>query len=255
MLFRSLQTLTVIMLALVVACAENTKQDDLQVTSSSKASMRGKFDDRKALEILYGSFDPNLNGVERSNIDMPPEYAKDPPFSKGIARPVFSKTFIEKGEKKRLFLAGTAPENYNCHACVPIVSGAFFAENNGEWAVESKIPVVALKGSFGKIGECTWQEIGNDRFALVVSNLDGGQGYSHKSWDIFEFEKGLPRRALSHTDDFKYPQKLETSLTFDRAGKEMWDAVVTARRKQRPIQRYVYEGGKYVKASLSAQQN
>src|SRR5206468_3408423 len=116
------------------------------------------FSDAKALEILYGNYDPALRVSYWGDVVTPPGPNHDflvGEYNKGaIVRPFFSQPFREGDAEKRFLLTQMVPRgesDYQCHACSPLVGGAIFVHRNGTWIPEREQLAIAQYGGWGEV--------------------------------------------------------------------------------------------------------
>ncbi|MCI0658545.1 MAG: hypothetical protein L0170_15950, partial [Acidobacteria bacterium] len=92
------------------------------------------------------------------------------------ARMAGSFPFLEGGSKKLLFVTASAPRNFDCHGCAPLVSVAVFAQEAGKWKIETTESALTTSGAWGKTGEFKLEKIGPEKHALVVKSAFSAQG-------------------------------------------------------------------------------
>lgn len=136
--------------------------------SRSAPFLSRDFSADKALTSVYG-------GSQWKN----PELSRYADFREGSARvePLFESLFLEGGTAKRMVIGKLTPsgiDQYNCHACSPLLGGAVFRQDGDRWTLEAVgeliQPASATHSSLQML------QIGPQRFAVLhrLSDVHGG---------------------------------------------------------------------------------
>lgn len=256
-----------------------------QVLAQSKEqvsqSFVGDFDDAKALEVLYGTYQPNLKGVSRKVVilnggvlvplgEKNDEVAQPRPnrpslypapiegLFDAVTHVFLSADMKQSGQAQRLILCATNTPDNNCHACAPLVSGAIFRRVNDKWELEQEYPILDIHGSFGVPDNCSWVQVGKSKQALLVKHYYCSSGSMGFDFDLIDFDGRQPQRLLSigrtfgENDPGYNADKIgneDGSLVFKKSDKPFWNAVLKTTYENR-LQHaapsvFVYENGSY----------
>jgi hypothetical protein len=216
---------------------------------AKKKSFDGDYQDAKALQALYGDYRPDINGCLRKNVSMPND---DSTIQEALAHIFLSQNFTMAGDKKHVLLISTKPEEYNCHACAPLVSSAIFRKSESGWALESQCENVDIPGQNGEPAPCSWEQIGKDKWAIVVCSTDGNQGIFNTAITVVELGKVGTKILLSDSVDFTDTTSAPNcKLEFEKTSKAFWDATLKTTFKDEPsknsVAKYVFIGDAYHK--------
>ncbi len=178
--------------------------------------------------------------------------------------------FQEGGNKKLLFVTWSVPRNFDCHGCSPLVSVAVFSQGAGKWEIEATESALTTSGAWGAPGTFKLEQVGTERFALVVNSAFTAQGQTSEAAFFYVREGAKFKQALvlNLQEDnggmcgagghvcYSY----ESKYAFQPKGTEpYYDLLVTATGtrlndkgkvvKAKPKQTYVFKDGEYKPAS------
>ncbi len=251
----------------------STKSQPIEVPSSSTINPFNSntvlefssvdFDDIKALELLYGTYRPEVRAALWQGIALPKQLQADIKFPKGgLTKPALSQDFQEKEILKHIFLTATLPnEQYNthCHGCAPLIGGAIFLKVNNKWQVERKFPYLMVNGTWGNPPQLAWKKIGKDRYALFSEAGYMAQGYIsiwNEIWSVSDTngpKELLAVRANANPEEDV--DIVDITISMIESASDVWEAKVIITKKHHNSspditeQRYRYEGGKYKRYS------
>lgn len=215
-----------------------------------KNAIVGKFEESKALELLYGAYRADLNGVQRESLPIPNGQEDTGLPNEGIARVFLSKEFSIAGKQKHVVLVATNSEDNECHACRPFTSAAIFEQLDGKWQLWSEYPYIDVPGAYGKPANCSWRQIGTDKYGLVMDFTGGGQGYLCTVFNIVLLNKSGTEEVLTHTIDYSMDDPFDCDLKLEPSKKEFWDVTITATNVQKRSRvsqsNYRFSSDKYI---------
>jgi hypothetical protein len=144
--------------------------------SSSQRAAAAAAGQAVIMRLMYGNYDPRT----KTSLWAKPSKAALEMLSQS-AGPLYSRLAgsfpcQEAGNKKLLFVTSSAPRNFDCHGCAPLISVAVFSQESGKWKIETTEPALATSGAWGKPGEFKLAQIGPERYALVVRSGFTAQG-------------------------------------------------------------------------------
>lgn len=208
-------------------------------------TISGSYSAIKALELLYGKYDPNLHGVPRKDSELPADRVGEVPDS-GVTRVVLSQEYDDEGKTRHLLITDTEAKGFDCHACAPLVSAAVFVKAGDQWNLEHEFPSLDVSGKFGKPASMRWLKVGSG-YALQVELTDGDQGYFTTDIALLSLGQGSPKYILQTENEFADGEKLYVDLKFQRSEKPYWDAQLKVTRNGgNPVTTdYVYHDGAY----------
>jgi len=214
----------------------------------------GNFDDIKALELLYGTYRPELKAALWQGIAVPEKIQQNDFPKEGLTKPILSLDFQEGGVSKHMFLTATLDPNFSdCHACAPLIGGAIFVRVGDKWKIEREFPYLMINGAYGNPPELEWKKIGKDRYAFFEKSSDMHQGEEETGVAIWGISDGGKTDFLSVYDaaDTNKEEDVSLDLSMIESNSDIWDAKVVITKKQGKSspkiteQRYRFEGGKY----------
>lgn len=218
-----------------------------------KTAIAEPFEDSKALELLYGTYRTDLNGVQRENLVIPSELENTGLPSEGVARVFLSKEFLVDGRKKHIILVATNSEGNDCHACRPYISAAIFELSDRKWQLSLEYPFIDVPGAYGEQADCSWKQVGASEFGLVMKFTGGGQGYLSTDYEIALLNSGKIEEILTHTIDYSMEDPFDCDLRLDPSKKEFWDVTITVsnckKRNKVSESHYQFLSGKYILSS------
>lgn len=167
-----------------------------------KRMILGDFDSGKALELIYGNFDPKkkyakwiVTKEEAENLQK---------LGSGISGTVFTSSasaqkyqYTEGGIQKLLFITATAPPRFDCHACAPLVGGGLFSKTNDGWQLDSETKYITTMGSYGSIPTGKLVPIGPDRQGIVFHQGYLAQGIQGEGVVIIGYTNATLRELIS----------------------------------------------------------
>lgn len=153
-------------------------------------SVPSPFDPKQALELLYGPYDEATGAANWTSVH-PPDNQQFSGFrntATALVRVAFQEQFTESGVEKIALLTYAVPAgvtDYECHACVPMLGAATFAQDGSRWKLEASERYLAMGDGFGKPSEAQIVQIGPDRFGLRINPRYGAMGEEGASQIFF----------------------------------------------------------------------
>lgn len=179
----------------------------------------GEFDNAKALEILYGKTidHAEVKVAVRSKMQPPSTLNLAESFAgkSGLATPILSHSFLQSGVRRHILLTSTIPqgEDYECHACAVLVSGATFIQTQDRWSIESEYPYLAEMGVYGRVEtpEVVLVDAEKPMVLFKGSDMHGGIGNEWRVGYLVE-PSGLKRVVSLAREGEKEGQSVSVSL-------------------------------------------
>ncbi len=110
----------------------------------------GDFDSGRALELLYGSYNPQgqfsewqPDSDELQQFEFPSE---TPTLYTSVN---LTEKFEQDGTERYLMLTETVPPDYTCHACPPAIGGTLFSKHGDGWRIDSSTHYINQYGEYG----------------------------------------------------------------------------------------------------------
>lgn len=162
-----------------------------------------------ALIQLYPNFNPanhtarwDCSGTKQASRQEEWPCSED---SSTVAVSVILKADLREGKVERIFLVTSAyptdEEVPDCHACKPAIGMAVFKLQSSGWMLESANPVVGQYGSWGEPPNVELLKVGGERYGILLSNSNGGQGYHWSNKHLLFPIGGTVREVWSITDE------------------------------------------------------
>jgi hypothetical protein len=187
-----------------------------------------------ALSQLYPNFDPATQTASWDCAKALQTQLRDPknwPCSWGSGKVAVSLVLAAQvWDGGKLFLVSSAhlasEKDFSCHACQPAIGMAVFTWQSSRWVLESANPVVGMYGSWGEPPDVTLFRVGPEKYGILLSKGDGGQGYSssgghliipigktvHQVWSIQDEQDNLG--AVDTTDPYAPHVAYRSSAAF-----------------------------------------
>jgi hypothetical protein len=164
------------------------------LTSSIKPSdthnIATTLDERGALELLYGNYDVTLGGARwkrqsqtPNNViapEWPSSFSSFSPDS-AVVRVGFQAEYEENGQPKYIVLTYAipdSPDEFDCHACVPLIGAAVFDRHGSNWEVATQETNLMMAGAWGKPPVAQLLIIGPKKYGIRLVNSELHQGYA-----------------------------------------------------------------------------
>ena len=146
-------------------------------------AIKGEFNVRKALEVMYGSEATSITD-DAAIIPAPiPDYAT-------TVRVSLAAAYQENGVAKHLVITDSSFDT--CHACQAVIDGAIFSATAEGWRLETLSKGIVKIGSFGYASRGQLVQIGPDKFGALLVSEYAGQGYQSSTTVILtNIGKGL----------------------------------------------------------------
>ena len=140
----------------LVAMACNKAEENRIIT--------GAFDDIKALEILYGTYQPATQTALWEKIDPPTTLQGYENFlgKTGTVKILDSKDFIQQGTTKHVVLTSTSVSD----SSQVLLSTAIFKKIDDKWNVEAEYPYLKIS-KIGLPKKFYWEQIGKEHYGIV----------------------------------------------------------------------------------------
>lgn len=147
------------------------------------------------MRMMYGNYDP------RTKASVWAKPSKAALEMMGQPAPYYSTMvghfpFQEDGAKKVMFVTASAPRNFDCHGCGPLISVAVFSQVAGKWKMETTESALTTSGAWGKAGEFKLETIGPEKHALVMSSGFTAQGETTEVAFFYAQESGKFKQIL-----------------------------------------------------------
>lgn len=169
----------------------------------------------------------------------------------------------------QLVIAYTKPiKNYECHACAPKLSFFVFGEKGGQYEMMiSQINALSF-GSWGDSpsrDEIKVVELGKDSFGFTIEGGGTGQGWNQESINIFlpiegKFQQVLYVETSSNNGGTGSDVITDwtSTISYKEGSGTLYDIVVQTsgvddNKKFSKTTTYIFDGKKYVSASVSEQ--
>lgn len=215
-------------------------------TEGSKQFIKGDFSVPKAMEVVYGLYDKNIE------------------CSRWICKPHEEKTFaaklsgdgalysrasgvheIKEGEDRRMLLLtetlARGKEGWeSCHACSPIVGAAMFMEVEGDWYIEALRKDLDEIGSWGEMPPHQLVQIGPQAWGARLDYGSTNQGITEGGMELIGIAKDRfevladVETNFSNTGMFFEGEEAEGAYEYDSIitfepgnNPEYWDMIVT----------------------------
>lgn len=147
-------------------------------------------------------------------------------FYKGepvISTILYTSVVPHSGDKETLVVYCSAPPDYECHACAPMVGIAHFTYDNGAWNVTANQPNITEIGSYGKVAPNDVVSLGPHAWGVAFYPDYMAQGYYNQHLVLIapNGSGGFAEVALIHLIDdptgsgFEYDVKFESSVDID----------------------------------------
>lgn len=181
----------VLLAVATAACGGGSSSRDAQATTTQAPpapagrSISGPFDPAKALQLIYGAYDPQSRSAAwtPSVAEVKQHELKDTAFDPGPTPVTVLSTyeFVQQGVEHRLMVTKAAPPNFDCHACAPLL-GAFLFKRAGEaWVIAIETPIITAIGAWGEPPEIELARVGADHQGLLVHAGFTAQGTTEES--------------------------------------------------------------------------
>ncbi len=167
--------------------ANNSSNDLSEQTSVkpsevlSKKRFSGDFDVRKALELVYGSYDyqKKYTKWKLTKEDLKSNNGSVT-FDAGTVYtgPNLAQSFVQGGVQRFILTTETVPARYDCHACAPLIGAATFSQQGDGWQLDAVTKAISTMGSFGSGPKGKLIKIGADRYGVVFHDGGMNQGIS-----------------------------------------------------------------------------
>jgi hypothetical protein len=188
--------------------------------SKSTPHLPASFDLGSAMSTLFDNFDPKTESSQSSIPQNTVFDLKGSGFKIGdeiVVQPLWASTVVENGKHKVVFLTYSVPKsryghgatdlnNFECHACAPLIGAAIFVRIGDRWQVESSRAVVSRGGGWGDPpSDFRIIAIGPHRIGIEISDGDTGGGETTTVKTIVVPWKGKVNEALRYetTNDNK----------------------------------------------------
>lgn len=173
------------------------KQEEVIAVEQSNNSFQGEFREEEAMRLLYGNYDTEQSQSkwqpDRKKIDDLGFYNGDEPF---YATAILNDTFSENGKERRVLITQSAPKNHDCHACAPLIGGAFFTKVGDIWQLDSQEKYIGTYGSFGQPPDFDIEQIGPNKHAIITELNFLHMGIATSSLALLVEDKGRINEVL-----------------------------------------------------------
>jgi hypothetical protein len=158
--------------------------------ADSAQSISGEFNQKAALELLYGHYDNTIKAAIWKDAVIP----SDLPFKDNVFLndPMFVTTektfnFIENSESKQILITSAmASLDVENQQGKGLLGAAVFVKKGAEWVVESNEPYLAAIEKRGTHDDFKWVRAGTDSYGLVIDEIGmGPQGAAVATSGVF----------------------------------------------------------------------
>ena len=115
-------------------------------------SLAGEFDNGKALQAMYGSYNADLKRAQwkptKGELDRFNFYNN---IQTLYSKAYFTKQFQQNGTDRYFVITRTAPSKADCADCVPVLGGAVFTKVGEEWRLDSQSKALTRTGLHGEL--------------------------------------------------------------------------------------------------------
>lgn len=114
------------------------------------------FSTQHAMRVLYGNYDPNLDGAFWTVADAPKSYARW--NGKAVfLRPLISRTFEQHGATRHILVTNSldvkdgivVKQGAGCRTCPSLIGASVFEKNARSWTLISRHDFLAADGAWG----------------------------------------------------------------------------------------------------------
>jgi len=146
----------------------------------------GDFSEWLALKLMFGSDAEVYSDSSKLYVvwELPNQEAEDLVGFPNEAGYVYSTVisafpFREEDNDKYFILTQTKPlEEYECHACSPVLGGAVFSNEGNIWQIEASERLIMRMGEFGQAPDPELVKIGPDKHGVLFRARYTNQGFS-----------------------------------------------------------------------------
>lgn len=203
-MFRPMKTRTLVFLVLAVFFllpVDASAQGGKPSPNKQAAAAAGE---AVIMKMMYGNYDPR----SKTSVWQKPTKAALEMIGQG-AGPLYSQMvghfpFLEDGSKKVMFVTASAPRNFDCHGCAPVISVAVFSQDMGKWKLETAESALTTSGAWGKAGNFKLVQMGPEKHALVAISGFTAQGENSETAFFYAQENGKFKQVLvldTHRDN------------------------------------------------------
>jgi hypothetical protein len=145
------------------------------------------FDVAQAMRMFYGNYDVK---AETSSTRLPKNTTSLPaPGEEQMTVRVLFQSFVSEPVARQLFLLTYAipsnNENYDCHACAPVIGMAVFSKNGQKWQMHASNRAVTFSGEWGKPpNSIQLVKIGPHHVAAKI--VDVGKGTAGETTEVLD---------------------------------------------------------------------
>ncbi len=243
---------------LVIPNQENQINTLVSVACSKAQDNRiitGAFDDAKALELLYGSYQSNTQTALWKNINPPSTLEDYERFlgKSGTVKIHDSKDFTQQEKTKHILLTSTSINDLE----EVLLSAFVFIKIGDTWHIEKEYPYLKVAKE-GKPNIFHWERIGKERYGIIEANSPILKNDHPKAY-IAQYElneQGLYNLFLYSMDNVleyaKYTQNPteNVSIIFKESEKPYWDAALVVNNSTGQAQE-IYQFKPIIELSLA----
>ena len=222
----------------------------------------GAFDDSKALEILYGTYQPTTQTALWAVIDPPKTLEGYENFlgKSGTVKILDSKDFIEQGKVKHIVLTSTSVSD----SPQILLNASVFIKIGDKWHIETEYPYLKVD-SDSEPYIFHWERVGKEHYGVIEANIYKiPKNYNDSKGYIVLYElnaKGLNNLLVySENNVLEYSKFIDNNenvedvnITFPESNKTYWDATITISKDKGQAQEvYRLQKGNEVPLSKNA---
>lgn len=218
-------------------------------TAEQNRVITGAFNDVKALEILYGTYQASTQTASWENLQPPTTLDGYEDFlgKSGIVKLMDSKEYTEQEKIKHIVLTATTVNDSTQF----LLNAAVFVKTGNSWHIEAEYPYLKVAKN-GEPKIMRWERIGKGKYAIVEANSNSSTSYIEQ----YELnEQGLTHFFMYSNDNvLEYVKHIQNNeninITFRESEKDYWDTVLTANEATGQIQE-IYQFKNTGESSLS----
>lgn len=225
----------------------------------------GVFDDVKALEILYGAYQPTTKTAHWENMNPPVTLEGYGNFlgKSGSVKILDSKDFIQEGKTKHILLTSTSITD----STEVLLNAAVFVKIDDKWHEEAEYPYLKIAKN-GEPKVMRWEHIGKEHYGISEAvtaysnpeiNEENGKKYYKKDayFNLYELKENGLITLLQYSRSIEYSENtnLNVEVAFpDLSQDYSYTSIMTGEDEEKLQIIYQYQNGKYVPLWMNALQ-
>jgi len=173
-------------------------------------SFNPSFSEKDAFMVVFGNYDSIHKSAAWKNMNFPKSAEVENDFWKsktGTVSKVFFEPYKENGKKKFFFLTKTSPinTNYDCHACLPLLSATIFSKKKWKWEIESQNLFLMYEGEYAESPIVNLIRVGDEKYgATLECEHRSGESFDKEWYLLIPHDKNIviAHQETRYYDDF-----------------------------------------------------